>query len=329
MRNIESGISRRSILAGSAALRAGASGAVLAQPAWPSRPVRIIIPFAPSGGADTFTRLMTEPLAAAFGQPFMVENRPGGGGVIGTDAAAKATPDGHTLLMLTVTLTANETLMPHRPYVLLRDLAPVASLNRTLQVLVVHPDLPVTNVAELIAWAKARPGQLDYSTAGPGTPYHIAFEVFRHMAGIQVQHIPFRLSGDARNAVVGGQVPAMFDGIATMLPLIRAGRVRALATTGTERSSLMPETPTIAETLPGYEQIGFNGLLAPSATPRPIVERLNAEINRIINTDALKDAFGRLGAEIAPMSPEAFGDVLRADIERRREWINLAGIQPQ
>ncbi|MBR0653694.1 Bug family tripartite tricarboxylate transporter substrate binding protein [Plastoroseomonas arctica] len=316
---------RRAILA--AAL--GASSAPRAQPAWPNRPVRIIIPFAPSGGADTFTRLMTEPLAAAFGQPFIVENRPGGGGVIGTDAAAKSTPDGHTLLMLTVTLTANETLMPNRPYVLLRDLAPVASLNRTLQVLVVNPALPVTTVAELVEWAKTRPGQLDYATAGPGTPYHIAFEVFRHMAGIQVQHIPFRLSGDARNAVVGGQVPAMFDGIATMLPLIRAGRVRALATTGTERSTLMPDTPTVAETLPGYEQVGFNGLLAPFATPRAVIERLNAEINRIIATDAIKDAFARLGAEIAPMPPEAFGDVLRADIERRRVWINLAGIQPQ
>ncbi|MES2713599.1 MAG: tripartite tricarboxylate transporter substrate binding protein [Pseudomonadota bacterium] len=321
-------IPRRAVLA-AAALGTTATGALAQQPAWPSRPVRIIIPFAPSGGADTFTRLMTEPLAAALGQPFVVENRPGGGGVIGTDAAAKAAPDGHTLLMLTVTLTANETLMPNRPYVLLRDLAPVASLNRTLQVLVVNPAMPVNTVAELVAWAKARPGQLDYATAGPGTPYHIAFELFRHMAGIQVQHIPFRLSGDARNAVVGGQVPAMFDGIATMLPLIRAGRVRALATTGTERSSLMPETPTVAETLPGYEQVGFNGLLAPAATPRAIVERLNAEINRIIATDAIRDAFSRLGAEIAPMSPDAFGDALRADIERRREWINLAGIQPQ
>ena len=322
-------VSRRG-LGAFAALGVGAgSGSSLAQPAWPSRPVRIIIPFAASGGADTFTRLMTEPLAAAFGQPFVVENRPGGGGVIGTDAAAKSAPDGHTLLMLTVTLTANETLMPNRPYVLLRDLTPVASLNRTLQVLVVNPALPVNNVAELVAWAKAHPGRLDYATAGPGTPYHIAFELFRHMADIQVQHIPFRLSGDARNAVVGGQVPAMFDGIATMLPLIRAGRVRALATTGTQRSALMPDTPTVAETLPGYEQVGFNGLLAPTGTPRAVIERLNTEINRIINTDAMKEAFGRLGAEIAPMSPEAFGDVLRADIERRRVWINLAGIQPQ
>ena len=318
---------RRATLASLASL--GLAAPALAQPAWPNRPVRIIIPFAASGGADTFTRLLTEPLAASFGQPFVVENRPGGGGVIGTDAAAKAAPDGHTLLMLTVTLTANETLMPSRPYVLLRDLTPVACLNRTLQVLVVNPSLPVSNVAELIAWAKARPGQLDYATAGPGTPYHIAFEVFRHMAGIQVQHIPFRLSGDARNAVVGGQVPAMFDGIATMLPLIRAGRVRALATTGTERSALMPETPTVAESLPGYEQIGFNGLLAPTGTPRMVVDRLNAEVNRLLNLPSTRETFGRLGAEIAPMTPEEFGALLRADIEKRREWIRLAGIQPE
>jgi tripartite-type tricarboxylate transporter receptor subunit TctC len=321
-------ITRRQSVAAIAGLAAG-PGLAHAQEAWPTRPVRIIIPFAASGGADTFTRLMTEPLGAACGQPFVVENRPGGGGVIGTDAAAKSAPDGHTLLMLTVTLTANETLMPNRPYVLMRDFVPIACLNRTLQVLVVNPSLPVNSVAELIAYAQARPGRLDYATAGPGTPYHIAFELFRHMAGIQVQHIPFRLSGDARNAVVGGQVPAMFDGIATMLPLIRAGRVRALATTGTERSALLPELPTVAEALPGYAQIGFNGLLAPTGTPRGVVERLNAEVNRILALPATGEAFGRLGAEIAPMTPEAFGALLREDIEKRREWIRIAGIQPE
>jgi tripartite-type tricarboxylate transporter receptor subunit TctC len=322
-------ITRRQGMTAIAGLAAARVGRARAQEAWPTRPVRIIIPFAASGGADTFTRLLTEPLGAAFGQPFVVENRPGGGGVIGTDVAAKSAPDGHTLLMLTVTLTANETLMPNRPYVLMRDFAPIACLNRTLQVLVVNPSLPVNDVAGLIAHAKARPGRLDYATAGPGTPYHIAFELFRHMAGIQVQHIPFRLSGDARNAVVGGQVPAMFDGIATMLPLIRAGRVRALATTGTERSALLPELPTVAEALPGYAQIGFNGLLAPASTPRGVVDRLNAEVNRILALPATGDAFGRLGAEIAPMTPEAFGALLREDIEKRREWIRIAGIQPE
>ncbi len=324
-------ITRRGSLAALAGLAAAgkAAPAARAQAAWPNRPVRIVIPFAASGGADTFTRLITEPLAAAFGQPFVGENRPGGGGVIGTDAVAKSPPDGHTLLMLTVTLTANETLMPNRPYVLMRDFAPVACLNRTHQVLVVHPDVPANNVAELIALAKSRPGRMDYATSGPGTPYHIAFEVFRHMAGIQVQAIPFRLSGDARNAVVAGQVPMMFDGIATMAPLIQAGRVRALGTTGTERSALLPDVPTVAESVPGYEMVGLNGLLAPMGTPREVLQRLNAEVNRILAQPAMVAAFRRLGAETAPMSIEAFDAKLREDIEKRREYIRIAGIQPQ
>jgi tripartite-type tricarboxylate transporter receptor subunit TctC len=321
---------RRRDLAGLAglALAVPALRSARAQAAWPDRPVRVIIPFAASGGADTFTRLLTEPLGQAFGQPFVVENRPGGGGVIGTDAVARAT-DGHTLMMLTVTHTANETLMPNRPYVLMRDFAPVACLNRTYQVLAVNADFPARNVAELIALAKARPGTLDYASSGPGTPYHIAFEVFRHAAGIEVQHLPFRLSGDARNAIAGGTVPMMFDGIATMMPLIQSGRVRALATTGPVRSSLMPDIPTVAETVPGYEQVGFNGVMAPASTPPALVERLNREINRILGTDTIKAAFARLGAEMAPMSVAEYATLLRTDIERRREWIRLAGIQPQ
>lgn len=321
---------RRRDLAGLAglALAAPALRSACAQAAWPERPVRLIIPFAASGGADTFTRLLTEPLGQAFGQPFVVENRPGGGGVIGTDAVARAT-DGHTLMMLTVTHTANETLMPNRPYVLMRDFAPVACLNRTYQVLAVNADFPARNVAELIALAKARPGTLDYASSGPGTPYHIAFEVFCHAAGIQVQHLPFRLSGDARNAIAGGTVPMMFDGIATMMPLIQSGRVRALATTGPVRSSLMPDIPTVAETVPGYEQVGFNGVMAPASTPPALVQRLNREINRILGTDTIKAAFARLGAEMAPMSVAEYDTLLRTDIERRREWIRLAGIQPQ
>jgi len=321
---------RRRDLAGLAglALAAPALRSACAQAAWPERPVRLIIPFAASGGADTFTRLLTEPLGQAFGQPFVVENRPGGGGVIGTDAVARAT-DGHTLMMLTVTHTANETLMPNRPYVLMRDFAPVACLNRTYQVLAVNADFPARNVAELIALAKARPGTLDYASSGPGTPYHIAFEVFSHAAGIQVQHLPFRLSGDARNAIAGGTVPMMFDGIATMMPLIQSGRVRALATTGPVRSSLMPDIPTVAETVPGYEQVGFNGVMAPASMPPALVQRLNREINRILGTDTIKAAFARLGAEMAPMSVAEYDTLLRTDIERRREWIRLAGIQPQ
>ena len=320
---------RREALAGLAGMALAGLRPALAQAGWPNRPVRFIIPFAASGGADTFTRILAEPLAEAFGQPFIVENRPGGGGVIGTDAVVKSPPDGHTLMMLTVTHTANETLLPNRPYVLMRDLAPVACLNRTLQVLVVNADLPVRDLPGLIALARARPGKLDYASSGPGTPYHIAFEVFRHAAGIEVQHIPFRLSGDARNAVAAGTVPMMFDGIATMLPLIQSGRVRALATTGPVRSRLLPDLPTVAETVPGYEQVGFNGVMAPAATPRPVVEALNVAINRILVMPATIETFGRLGAEIAPMSVAEYDALLRADIVKRREWIRLAGIQPE
>lgn len=314
-------------LAGGGARRARAQGQT--PPAWPTRPVRFIIPFGASGGADTFTRLLTEPLAAIFGQPFVVENRPGAGGTIGTDAVVKSAPDGHTLMMLTVTHTANETLMPNRPYVLLRDLAPVACLNRTYQVLVVNADFPARSVPDLVAAARARPGAIDYASAGTGTPYHIAAEVFRHAAGIRLQHIPFRASGEARNAVAGGTVPMMFDGIATMLPLIQSGRVRALATTGPERSRLLPEVPTVAETLPGFEQVGFNGVMAPAATPRPVVEALHDAVNRIVAMPATAEAYARLGAEVAPMSIADFTALLQADIERRREWIRLAGIQPE
>ncbi|WP_431283475.1 tripartite tricarboxylate transporter substrate binding protein [Humitalea sp. 24SJ18S-53] len=319
---------RRTVLT---ALAAALPQAAMAQaPApWPNRGVRIIIPFGASGGADTFARLLTDPLSRAFNQPFVVENRPGGGGIIGTDLVAKSPPDGHTLMMLTVTHTANETLMPNRPYILMRDFAPVAALNRTLQVLVVNADVPARTLPELIALCKARPGQMDYASAGPGTPYHIAFEVFRHMAGIEVQHIPFRQSGDARNAIAGGQVPMMFDGIATMAGLIQSGRVRPLATTGTERSALLPDVPTVAETLPGYEMIGFNGVMAPVATPRPIVERLHAEINRILAEPATREAFARVGAEVAAMSIADYDAQLRADIDKRREYIRIAGIQPE
>ena len=318
-------LSRRAVLAGSA-LAAAAPGSLAQQPAWPSRPVRIIIPFAASGGADTFTRLMTEPLAAAFGQPFVVENRPGGGGVIGTDAAAKSAPDGHTLLMLTVTLTANETLMPNRPYVLLRDLAPVAAINVAYHALVVHPSIPARSLPALIAHLKANPGRVDYASSGPGTPYHIAGEVFAAMAGVELNHIPFRGSNEARTAIIAGQVPMMFDAIPTMREQIAGGRVIGIATTGPTRSALLPDLPPVAETLPGYEASIWLGLMAPAATPRPIIDRLNAEVGRILSLPATREAQARAGAQPLVMSVDEFRIFLEADVGRQREWIRMARI---
>ncbi|WP_431281876.1 tripartite tricarboxylate transporter substrate binding protein [Humitalea sp. 24SJ18S-53] len=316
-------IDRRSTLALPALL--------LARPAfsqaWPSRPIRIVVPFGVGGSADVAARFLAEPLAVSLGQSVIIENRPGAGAVIGTDLVAKSPPDGQTLLLMSNTHTANETLIPARPYALMRDLMPVAAINIAFHVLAVHPSLGVSTVAELIAAAKARPGAIDFASSGPGTPYHIAGEVFAAMAGIQLSHIPFRGSNEARTALIGGQVPMMFDAIPTMREQIVAGRVRALATTGPTRSVLLPEAPPLAETLPGYDASIWLGLMAPIGTPAPIVERLNGEVNRILGLETTKAAQARMGAQPMPMSIAEFDTFLRADITRQAEYIRMARIQ--
>ena len=317
-------ISRRTGLALGAVLLAGRQAAAQA---WPTRPIRMIVPFGIGGSADVAARFLAEPLQQALGQPVIIENRPGAGGTIGADQVAKAAPDGHTLLLMSNTHTANETLLPNRPYVLLRDLAPVAFVNVAHHVLVVHPSLGVNSLAELIAYCKANPGKLDYASSGPGTPYHVAGEIFRAMAGIEITHIPFRGSNEARTALVAGQVPMMFDAIPTMAEQARGGRVRALATTGPRRSPLLPDAPTVAEALPGYEASIWLGVMAPAQTPAAIVERLNAEINRIMSLQATRDAQLRAGAEVNPMAVAAFGDFLRQDITHQAEGIRISGMK--
>jgi len=306
------------------------AAASLATPAlaqsWPARPVRIVVPFGVGGSADVAARFLSEPLAAALGQPVVIENRPGAGAVIGTDSVAKSAPDGHTLLLMSNTHTANETLLPNRPYVLLRDLAPVAFINIAHHVLVVHPSLPAQTLPELIAYARAHPGRLDYASSGPGTPYHIAGEMFRSMAGIEVTHIPFRGSNEARTALIGGQVPMMFDAIPTMVEQARAGRVRALATTGPQASPLLPDAPTVASVLPGFEASIWLGLMAPAGTPEPIRARLNAEVNRVMSLPATREAQLRAGALTQPMSMAEFAAYMERDIGVQREVITRAGI---
>ncbi len=318
-------IGRRSALALGVAA-AGARGA--AAQAWPSRPVRIVVPFGLGGSADVAGRFLADPLQQSFGQPFVIENRPGAGGTIGADAVAKSAPDGQTLLLMSNTHTANETLLPNRPYVLMRDLAPIAFINVAHHVLAVHPSLPANTLQELIAYAKANPGKIDYASSGPGTPYHIAGEVFRAMAGIEITHIPFRGSNEARTALIAGQVPMMFDAIPTMAEQARAGSVRALATTGPQRSPLLPDVPAVAEVLPGYEASIWLGIMAPAATPMEIRRKLNTEINRIMGLPATRAAQLRLGAQVNPMSIAEFDAFLRADIARQAEGIRTAGIQP-
>jgi tripartite-type tricarboxylate transporter receptor subunit TctC len=315
---------RRSMLAGGAA--ALVTRPAVAQQAWPTRPIKIIVPFGLGGSADIAARFLSEPLRAALGQPIIVENRPGAGAIIGTDAVAKAEPDGNTLLLMSNTHTANETLLPNRPYELMRDLAPVAGVNIAYNVLVVHPSLPAKTVPELIALAKSTGKKLDYASSGPGTPYHIIAEIFRAMAGIELQHVPFRGSDGARNALIAGTVPMMFDAIPTMAAQIRAGQVRGIATTGPQRSPLLPELPTVAETLPGFNGPIWLGLMAPAKTPPEVVERLNREVNRVMTLPETRERQLTLGSEPMPMSVAEFDAFIRKDIETQRRWITEAKI---
>jgi tripartite-type tricarboxylate transporter receptor subunit TctC len=318
-------ITRRAVLGGGAAMAAAFANPSLAQD-WPSRPIKIIVPFGLGGSADVMARFLAEPLRQALGQAVVVENRPGAGAIIGTDAVAKSEPDGYTYLVMSNTHTANETLLPNRPYQLLRDLAPVAGLNIAYNVLVVHPSVPAKTLKELVEYAKANPGKLNYASSGPGTPYHIVGEIFRAMAGIQVQHVPFRGSDQARNAVIAGTVQYMFDAIPTMAEQIRANQVRGLATTGPKRSPLLADLPTVAETLPGFDGPIWLGLMAPANTPKPIVDRMNQEVTKVMTSATTKEWQQKLGAEPMPMSSAEFADFIRKDVETQRKWITEANI---
>jgi tripartite-type tricarboxylate transporter receptor subunit TctC len=319
-------IGRRLILGATTAL--AMPGLALSQAAWPARPVKIVVPFGLGGSADVAARFLGEQLQQSLGQPFVIENRPGAGAVIGTDVVVKSAPDGYTLLLMSNTHTANETLLPNRPYQLMRDLAPVAAINIAHHVLAIHPSIPAQNLQELVALLRANPNKYDYASSGPGTPYHVAGEVFLSMAGAQAQHVPFRGSNEARTALIGGQVPIMFDAIPTMREQVVGGRVRAIATTGPQRSPLMPEIPAVAEALPGYEASIWLGLMGPVQMPQPVKERLNAEVNRILGLPATRDAQARMGAAPMPMSIADFDAYLRRDITRQAEFIRMARMTP-
>ena len=260
-----------------------ASVAGIAQQAYPNRPVKIIVPFAASGPADNYARFMAQRLQEALGQNFVVDNRPGAGSIIGTDAAAKSAPDGYTLLMMSNTQTVNESLIPVRPFNLLKDFVPIAPINYSDLVLVAHPSVPAQNLPELIKYAKANPGKINYASSGNGTPYHMAGELFKYMAGVNMTHIPYKGSAAARTDVLSGQVDVMFDAVTTMTENIKAGKVRGLATTGRTRSTVAPELPTVNDDgVPKYEALIWLGMMAPAGTPDAIVQRLNTEINKIV-----------------------------------------------
>ena len=296
---------------------------------YPNRPVKIIVPFAAGGPADLYARFLAQRLETALGQPFIVDDRPGAGSVIGTDAAAKSAPDGYTLLVMSNTQTVNESLLPNKPYALMRDFAPVAPINYSDLVLVVHPAVPAKTLGELIALAKSKPGKRNYASSGPGTPYHMAGELFKAMAGVDIVHIPYKGSSQARTDTLGGQVDMMFDAVTTMSEFARSGKVRALATSGKVRSSVLPDVPTLSEAgVPGYEAVLWLGIIAPKNTPPEIVRRLNAEIVKITTNPGVREEWAKQGAVAMTMTPDEFARYLGEDIAKWERIVRISGAKP-
>jgi len=298
----------------------------LAQTVYPTKPVKIIVPYSAGGPADIYARFAGDRLQKAMGQPFVIENRPGAGAIIGTDAVAKSAPDGYTLLMMSNTHTVNESLFSKKPYTLLRDLTPIAPINYSDLILVVHPSVPAQNLKDLIALAKAKPGSLNYASSGPGTPYHMAGELFKAMAGIDVVHVPHKGSAEARTDVLAGNVQMMFDAITTMAPLVQSGKVRALATSGKTRSSIMPNVPTLNEAgVPGYDAVIWLGMMAPTGTPKAVIDALNGDIQKIVNALDVKEAWAKQGAVPMRMSADEFGKFIEQDIQKWAKVVKISG----
>ncbi len=308
-------------------LTAFSSSPALAQ-TYPSKPVKIIVPFAAGGPADNYARFMALRLGEAMGQPFVVDNKPGAGSVIGTDAAAKSPADGYTLLMMSNTQTVNETLVPNKPFQLMRDFVAVAPINYSDLVLVAHPSLAANDIKSVIKLAKDKPGKLNYASSGTGTPYHMAGELFKSMAGVYLIHIPYKGSSGARTDVIGGQVDLMFDAVTTMAEQVRSGKVKAIATTGHKRSDVMPDVPTLNEAgVPGYEATIWLGLMAPKGTPKAVVDKLNEAVSKIASQADVKATWTKQGAVAMVMSPEVFDKYARDDIAKWAKVIKSAGIK--
>jgi tripartite-type tricarboxylate transporter receptor subunit TctC len=295
---------------------------------YPNRTIRMIVPFGAGGPTDVFTRAIGEELRKALGQPIVMENRPGAGTIIGTTEAAKSAPDGYTLLMISATQTTVETLNPNKSYKLMRDFVPVASLMNSELVLVVPERLPVNNLQELVALARANPGKLNYGSSGPGSNYHMAGELVKNLAGLDIVHVPYKGSTGARADIISGQIDMMFDSVPTMAPTIEGGRVKALGTSGRVRSPVLPNIPTIAEAgIPDYDATIWIGVMAPAGTPKPIVELLNREINKILLRPDIKESWRRQGANTMVMTPEEFGAYIVSEIARWARLIKANGIQ--
>jgi tripartite-type tricarboxylate transporter receptor subunit TctC len=293
---------------------------------YPTRSVKFVVPFGAGGPADVYARVLAQHLGEALKQPFVVENRPGAGSIIGSDAVAKSDPDGYTLLVMSNTHTVNETLQPNKPFKLMTDFAAVAPINYSDLLMVIHPSVPAKDLKEFIALAKSKPGQLNYASSGPGTPYHMAGELFKALSGTDLVHVPHKASGEMRNSVIGGHVQMMFDAVTTMTATAKEGKVKPLGTSGAKRNDLSPDIPTVSEAgVPGYETTIWLGIVAPAKTPPAIIEKLNAEITKVVNRPDVRANWAKQGAVPMTMSVKEFDTYLRKDVDKWADVVKKTG----
>jgi len=297
---------------------------------YPARPIRIIVPQSPGGTTDLTARLLAPPLAERFGQSVVVDNRPGAGSLVGTDLVAKAAPDGYTLLVVASSLAIMPSMYRKLPFDPVKDFAPITTLSLYPNLLLIHPSVPASNVKELIALAKAKPGSLNYASGGTGTGTQLGAELFKTMAGIDMVHVPYKGGGPAMNALMGGQVQVYFAAMPSALALVRAGKLKAMAVTSAKRSAALPELPTVAESgLPGYDEQTWNGLLGPARMPRPLVEKIKTEAHAVLKLGASRERFLAEGAEALGTEPDEFAAMIRREVVKWAKVIRQAGIKPE
>ena len=320
---------RRFLSLAAGAVAAPAMSSIASAQSYPARPVRLIIGYTPGGSADLTARLMAQWLSERLGQQFLVESRPGAGTNLATEAVVNAPPDGYTLLLVAPANAINASLYEKLNHNFMRDIAPVAGVNRFPNVMEVNPSLPVKTVPEFIAYAKANPGKLNMASSGPGSTIHVSGELFKMMTGVNMVHVPYRGSAPALTDMIGGQVEVMFDNIPTSIEHIRAGRLRVLAVTGTTRSNLLPDTPTVADFVPGYEASAWYGIGAPKNTPAEIVSKLNATVNAILADSAVKGRFDSMGATLITGSAAEFGKYVAEETEKWAKVVKFSGAKPE
>ncbi|HSQ04023.1 MAG TPA: tripartite tricarboxylate transporter substrate binding protein [Burkholderiales bacterium] len=298
--------------------------------AYPNRPIRLVVPFAPGGTNDIIGRIVADKMTERLGQPLVVDNRGGANSIVGSEIVAHATPDGHTILIVAAGFAVNPSLQKKLPYDTQRDFAPIGLVTGGPYIMVVNAAVPVKTVSEFIAWAKAKSGQVNYASVGAGSPPHLAAELLKITAGIDMQHIPYKGGGAVLPDLIGGRVSMFFGSIATLRPHIQSGKLRAIAVTTTQRSAAMPELPTFIESgLAGYEVNGWYGLLAPGKTPRAVVQRLNGELRHVLNDADTRERFLKQGMDPAPGTAEEFAALIRSEIAKWAKVVRAAGITPE